>query len=79
MAVGRKNPYVPLIALLTGHACAKYQKLDYDAWSADTGMSASTLRRRIAAPEGIKLGELGNFSRSLGITPEEILRAALRL
>ena len=47
----------PVGVILAG-ACVRYGKLDYGRWAAETGMSEDTLRRRVASPEDLTLGEL---------------------
>lgn len=68
--------YDALLALLCGRAFVHYGSLDFSAWGAECGISESTLRRRINAPEEITLGELRALALPLGI-PEDTIRAAV--
>ena len=72
------HAYDALRALLIGQAYVLYDKIDYEAWGSACGIDAATLRRRIAAPEKITLGELRDMARPLGISGEA-LRAVLPL
>lgn len=74
----KKSKYEDLLALLSGYAHTRYGRGILDGWSADSGISKSTLSRRLRRPQDISLGELNSMARPLGIDAEE-LRAALPL
>ena len=74
----KKSKYEKLVALLNGYAHARYGRGILDGWSADSGISKSTLSRRLRRPQDISLGELNQMARPLGIDADDI-RAALPL
>ena len=68
----KRNRYDALVALLTGHAHARYGRGILDGWSAECGISKSTLSRRIRRPQDISLGELVQMARPLEIDAETL-------
>ena len=66
--------YDNLMALILGRACVRYGKLDYGRWAAETGMSEDRLRRRVASPEDLTLGELVNITRVFEIQIDDVRR-----
>lgn len=71
--------YDNLLALILGRACVRYGKLDYGRWAAETGMSEDTLRRRVASPEDLTLGELVKIARVFEIQVDDVRRTGPRV
>ena len=46
----KKSKYEDLLALLSGYAHTRYGRGILDGWSADSGISKSTLSRRLRRP-----------------------------
>lgn len=67
------NRYAALSALLIGSAHIKYKREIFNRWAADCGISAQILRRRIADPETIALGELRQMASAVDVDPSRII------
>lgn len=70
-----RNPYRNLSALLLGSARVKWNGETFERWAAATGISDSTLRRRIQRPETIELGELRRMAAAAEVEPEQLIAA----
>lgn len=75
MATKMTNPYDRLIGLLIGRAHVRYGRGIIEPWSAASGVSTSTLARRLQKPEKMTLEELHKLARPLGISSMEIREA----
>lgn len=68
--------YDAIVSLITGSVCVRYQKLDYKSLESESGVSESTLRRRIKDPEKFTLSELHAIFSALDI-PEDTARSVI--
>lgn len=73
----RTNRFAPLAEILIGSAHIKYKREVYKRWAADSGIGSGVLRRRIAAPETIELGELRRMAEAVEVEPSRLIEVLL--